>query len=110
MFTTLFLCHIMKFMKTLDQKEWIAIIIAIFVVGFFFVFGPGLLSLFNSNQTDTVTTQSPQITSVDTVVGTGDEALVGDRVTVHYTGKFIDGRVFDSSLTRGEPFQFVLGA
>ena len=45
----------------------------------------------------------------DTLVGTGDIAGAGDRVTVHYTGRFIDGTIFDSSLTRGEPFQFILG-
>lgn len=45
----------------------------------------------------------------DTVVGGGDTAAPGDRVTVHYTGKFLDGRVFDSSVVRGEPLQFVLG-
>lgn len=96
------------YMKTLETKEWIAVTSAIFIVGFFFVFGPGLLSLF-TNQSNTVNTQSPQLAKQDLVAGTGDEALVGNRVTVHYTGKFVDGRVFDSSLNRGEPFQFVLG-
>lgn len=46
----------------------------------------------------------------DTVVGTGDTAQTGDRVIVHYTGKFTNGDVFDSSLSRGEPLQFVLGS
>lgn len=97
-------------MKKLETKEWVGVIVALFVVGFFFVFGPGLLSLFTSNKINTVNTQSPQVVSQDTIVGVGDEAQTGNRVTVHYTGRFIDGRVFDSSVTRGEPFQFVLGA
>ena len=46
----------------------------------------------------------------DTVVGTGDEALAGKQVTVHYTGTLTNGTKFDSSLDRGQPFTFTLGA
>lgn len=46
----------------------------------------------------------------DLVVGTGTEAKSGDRVRVHYTGWLDDGTKFDSSLDRGTPFQFRLGA
>lgn len=44
----------------------------------------------------------------DTEVGTGREALSGDRVVVHYRGTLQDGSVFDTSVGRG-PFEFVLG-
>jgi len=46
---------------------------------------------------------------VSTKKADGAQAKAGDSVTVHYTGKFLDGKVFDSSVNRGEPFQFVLG-
>jgi FKBP-type peptidyl-prolyl cis-trans isomerase len=42
--------------------------------------------------------------------GTGPAAKAGDTVEVHYTGWLTDGKKFDSSLDRGRPFSFNLGA
>ncbi|MCG2699762.1 FKBP-type peptidyl-prolyl cis-trans isomerase, partial [Candidatus Parcubacteria bacterium] len=42
--------------------------------------------------------------------GTGAEAKNGDKVSVHYVGVLEDGTKFDSSLDRGQPFVFSLGA
>ena len=47
---------------------------------------------------------------VEEKAGTGAQAQAGKTVKVHYTGKFPDGKVFDSSIPRGEPLEFVLGA
>ena len=46
----------------------------------------------------------------DDAVGDGPEARAGQTVSVHYTGTLTDGRKFDSSRDRGQPFQFGLGA
>ena len=62
-----------------------------------------------SNITDLIKT--------DEVVGSGNEAVAGRRVTVHYTGWLYDqgkgdhkGAKFDSSRDRNDPFTFRLGA
>lgn len=46
----------------------------------------------------------------DIKVGDGAEAVAGKSVSVHYTGTLTDGKKFDSSLDRGQPFRFQLGA
>lgn len=56
----------------------------------------------------TVTTKSG-LQYVDLVVGKGASPVVGKMVTVHYTGKLTNGKKFDSSVDRKEPFQFVIG-
>jgi FKBP-type peptidyl-prolyl cis-trans isomerase FkpA len=61
--------------------------------------------------------QGPQVQVIDTRVGNGKEATLGNTVVVHYTGWFYKpmarnqhGRKFDSSLDRKEPLDFRLGA
>lgn len=42
--------------------------------------------------------------------GEGAQAVKGKKVSVHYTGKLLNGEIFDSSLNRGQPIQVTLGA
>jgi FKBP-type peptidyl-prolyl cis-trans isomerase len=55
-------------------------------------------------------TTSSGLQYVDLVVGDGDVAVAGKSVTVHYTGWLENGKKFDSSFDRGQPFSFPLGA
>ena len=41
--------------------------------------------------------------------GTGEQAQSGNTVSVHYTGKLLTGKVFDSSVARGTPIRFQVG-
>jgi FKBP-type peptidyl-prolyl cis-trans isomerase len=45
----------------------------------------------------------------DIVEGTGKEAVMGSKVLVNYTGWLTNGKKFDSSYDRGEPFPFQIG-
>lgn len=63
-----------------------------------------------SQNTKIMQNESTELKSEDIVVGTGVEAISQKQVTVHYTGTLTDGTKFDSSLDRGDPFEFTLGA
>lgn len=94
----------------LKKNEWIAVSVSLSVIAFFFLFGEQILkAILNSGAQQVPIMTMPQIISEDIVVGTGAEALPGRQVTVEYTGKFTDGKVFDTSVGRG-PFSFLLGA
>jgi peptidylprolyl isomerase len=57
---------------------------------------------------ETVTTPSG-LQYIDEKVGEGQSPTKGKKVSVHYTGTLTDGKKFDSSRDRGQPFQFVIG-
>ena len=56
------------------------------------------------------TTTASGLQFIDIKVGTGDSPQSGQTVEVDYTGWLADGTKFDSSVDRGQPFSFVLGA
>jgi FKBP-type peptidyl-prolyl cis-trans isomerase len=59
----------------------------------------------------TALTRTPSgLRYVDVSKGQGEEAAAGRTVTVHYTGWLPNGKKFDSSRDRNEPFSFTIGA
>lgn len=106
----------------LTKKEWIAVVIALIIVIIFLgsklIARNSQVSVADQNtSTDTTTNTNKNMDQnnqgliiKDVVVGTGAEAKVGNLVAVQYTGKFADGKVFDSSIPRGQPIEFALGA
>jgi len=57
-------------------------------------------------------TAAPQASGlyyIETKEGKGEKSAIGQKVWVHYTGKLLDGTVFDSSIERGMPTPFQIG-
>lgn len=61
------------------------------------------------SNTDTLTTPSGLQYLIVHASGNSVKAQKGKVVDVHYTGFLTDGKVFDSSIPRNEPFRFALG-
>ncbi|MBT99563.1 MAG: peptidylprolyl isomerase [Dehalococcoidia bacterium] len=96
------------------------------IVAFLAIFGVACGSSSDSDSSTTANINSEIDTEVDMaeeivttasglqiktlVVGTGEKAEVGKTVSVHYTGWLMDGTKFDSSVDRGQQFEFPLGA
>jgi FKBP-type peptidyl-prolyl cis-trans isomerase FklB len=59
----------------------------------------------NKSKAGVLTTASGLQYSVETA-GTGPKPTAQDQVKVHYTGRLLDGKVFDSSVERGQPATF----
>ena len=90
--------------------RWLFVLIAVAVLAVACSGSGSSASRYSSSEVkmDTVTTPSG-LQYTDIVVGTGTAASQGDTVVVHYTGWLLDGTKFDSSVDRGQPFDFVLG-
>ncbi len=92
-------------MFTLKLTKWMSA--AVFVAALVFTMTE------NSDAQETVTTSSG-LQYIEHEVGSGDTAKAGDTVDVHYTGWLYNdgekGAKFDSSVDRGQPFSFPLGA
>lgn len=79
------------------------------------------LKHYNAEEEDKLLTHYLEITNTETEPGSsglyyveiekggGKKAEAGKTVVLNYTGKLIDGSIFDSSYDRGKPFSFVLG-
>jgi FKBP-type peptidyl-prolyl cis-trans isomerase len=114
-------------MNTMNKEKWIGVAAGV-VVAAILLFGGSILRFFSGGQIASDNNQMqmnneqgapqagterelvPGLKATDVTIGTGDEARAGDLVTVHYTGTLENGQKFDSSLDRGQPFQFKLGA
>lgn len=95
-------------MKTLTRNQLIAVFIGIGLLGYL-LFSNLIMNLFNSSAESNVEIPETGFVAEDLTLGTGPAAARGDTVVVHYVGSFPDGKIFDSSLDRNVPFEFILG-
>ena len=92
-------------MRAVSRGTFIALAIAVAVAGIAASAAPA--------RAQPVTTTSTGLGIIDTKVGTGPSPKPGQTVVVHYTGWLYEGgkrgKKFDSSVDRGQPFEFPLG-
>jgi FKBP-type peptidyl-prolyl cis-trans isomerase len=90
------------------QQRIILIVLAGIVVVFLAFFAIRAF-LPKGSESSEMTTSPSGLQYQDLIVGNGDEAVIGNTVSVHYIGTLEDGTKFDSSYDRGTPFQFTIG-
>lgn len=89
------------------KKIFLIIILIIIILGIYFLF---------QNSKDKEQKLNPNTYEIQGMKieilkeGTGDSSKNGDKVIVHYIGTLESGTKFDSSIDRGTPFSFTLGA
>ena len=94
-----------------NKTQYIAVFAGIALVAFL-LYGNSFMNLFNleGGQASQQALIESGVVVRDDVVGSGTDAKAGDVLTVHYIGTLTSGKVFDSSVDRGVPFSFTLGA
>lgn len=113
-------------MRPLSRNEKIATAVSIAAIAVIF-YGPSIWNYIVGEKTvaqetpvtRNIASTTPDMVNIsslsglavyDMVMGTGTEAVAGKTLVAHYVGAFTDGMLFDSSMIRGEPYEFVLGA
>lgn len=94
------------------MRDFITIIVILIVIAVGFVFAYNFLSK-NPLSDQEINLEANKTNNMEIITikeGTGEEAKNGDKVTVNYVGTLENGTKFDSSIDRGEPFEFTLGA
>jgi FKBP-type peptidyl-prolyl cis-trans isomerase len=69
----------------------------------------GLLEKYLKDNNINVKPQPDGLYYIPVLAGSGPKAEAGKTVKVHYTGKLLNGKVFDSSVERKNPIEFMLG-
>ena len=85
-------------------------LVAVFVIFAWILEEGNIMAASEKGSNEQEVTTSSGLKYVDQVVGTGDAAVAGKTASVHYTGWLESGKKFDSSVDRGQPFSFPLGA
>ena len=70
---------------------------------------PAIIEEYIKNSGEKYTKTASGLYYVITKAANGPVALTGDTINANYTGKFLDGKVFDSNEGSNRPFQFILG-
>jgi len=96
----------------MENKKALILFLIILVLGGV-ILGYRFLPKTKNNENQQMNQEQNQIQGLEIEIleqGSGQEIRNGDTAVVHYTGTLENGTKFDSSLDRGMPFSFILGA